>query len=106
MRNSIRQKYGYTMQKYLINSNNKQPHILNPLLIFLEIDCNAHRGSNDVLMGDCVRHKDVMLSNFGWSFEHEKWFFLFESPFYMQQLKNIPDELNLEVSFLVKFKER
>ena len=91
-------------KKYLINSNNKQPHILNPLLIFLEIDCYAHRGSNDVLMGDCVRHKDVMLSNFGWSFEHEKWFFLFESPFYMQQLKNIPDELNLEVSFLVKFK--
>ena len=55
-----------------MNSNNKQPHILNPLLIFLEIDCYAHRGSNDVLMGDCVRHKDVMLSNFGRSFEHEK----------------------------------
>ena len=52
-------------------------------------------GSNDVLMGDCVRHTDVMLSNFGWNFEHEKWFFVFEGPFYMQ-LQKLTDELNLE----------
>ena len=74
------------------------------MLIFLKIDFfYTFTVSNDVLMGDCVRHKDVMLSNFGWIFQHEKWFFLFEGPFYMQQPKNFPYELNLEVSSLVAF---